>query len=89
MAGLVLNSTIVLRFKIELEVVVPTDNNLIANILITTSPTKRNRMEFPVMELGQTYFYTATILKWQNLLKLDKYKDIIINSLKYWLCTKV
>ena len=40
-------------------------------------------MEFPVMEIGHVYFYTATILKWQNLLKPDKYKDIIISSLKY------
>ena len=28
-------------------------------------------------------FFTATILQWQNLLKPDKYKDIIINSLSF------
>lgn len=35
------------------------------------------------MELNKMYFYTATILKWQKLLKPDKYKDIIINSLRF------
>jgi REP element-mobilizing transposase RayT len=35
------------------------------------------------MELGQVYFYTATILKWQPLLVQDKYKEIIIESLNY------
>ncbi|MDW8211886.1 MAG: transposase [Cytophagales bacterium] len=35
------------------------------------------------MELGVVYFYTATILCWQHLLKLDKYKDIIIRSLQH------
>ncbi len=29
------------------------------------------------------YFFTATILQWKHLLKLDKYKDIIINSFKF------
>jgi len=28
-------------------------------------------------------FYTATILEWQHLLKPDKYKDIIVQSLQY------
>jgi hypothetical protein len=28
-------------------------------------------------------FYTATILEWKHLLKPDKYKDIIIQSLQY------
>lgn len=28
-------------------------------------------------------FYTATILEWKQLLKPDKYKDIIIQSLQY------
>ncbi|WP_245574472.1 transposase [Hugenholtzia roseola] len=40
-------------------------------------------MLFPSMELGQVYFYTATILKWQPLLAQDKYKEIIIESLNY------
>ena len=34
------------------------------------------------MELNKLYFYTATILKWKPLLHHDKYKDIIIGSLK-------
>lgn len=29
------------------------------------------------------YFFTATILEWKHLLKKDKYKDIIVQSLKY------
>ncbi|MDZ4757609.1 MAG: transposase [Bacteroidota bacterium] len=29
------------------------------------------------------YFFTSTILNWQNLLRDDKAKDIIINSLGY------
>ena len=35
------------------------------------------------MELGQIYFWTATINKWQKLLHLDRYKAIIIDSLKH------
>ena len=35
------------------------------------------------MELNQIYFYTATILKWNRLLKKDYYKDVIISSLQY------
>lgn len=35
------------------------------------------------MELNSLYFFTATILDWKKLLSLDKYKEIIINSLKY------
>lgn len=40
-------------------------------------------MKFKTMELNEVYFYTSTILNWQKLLVLDKYKDIIISSLKY------
>ncbi len=40
-------------------------------------------MQFASLEIGVPYFYTATIAKWQNLLKPDKYKDVIIDSLKY------
>ena len=29
------------------------------------------------------YFFTATILEWKHLLKKDKYKDIIIESLRF------
>jgi len=28
-------------------------------------------------------FFTATILEWKHLLKPDKYKDIILNSLRF------
>ncbi len=37
------------------------------------------------MELTQYYaqFFTATILEWKPLLKEDKYKDIIIESLRF------
>ncbi len=35
------------------------------------------------VELGEIYFWTATINKWQNLLEPDDYKDIIINSLQF------
>jgi putative transposase len=37
-------------------------------------------MKYPVY---YPYFFTATILEWKHLLKPDKYKDIIINSLSY------
>ena len=33
-------------------------------------------------------FYTATILEWKHLLKPDKYKDIIIQSLQYLTANK-
>ena len=29
------------------------------------------------------HFFTATILKWNHLLKEDDYKDIIVNCLKF------
>jgi len=35
------------------------------------------------MELERLYFSTATITKWQMLLKPGKYKNIIINSLSF------
>jgi putative transposase len=35
------------------------------------------------MELGQIYFWTATINNWQKLLLKDEYKEVIINSFKY------
>jgi REP element-mobilizing transposase RayT len=35
------------------------------------------------MEIGEIFFWTATINQWQNLLKPDRYKDIIIDSLGY------
>src|ERR1700760_503334 len=33
------------------------------------------------MELGTIYFYTAAILDWIPLLKTEKYKMIVLNSL--------
>ena len=33
-------------------------------------------------------FYTATILEWKHLLKPDKYKDIIVQSLQYLAANK-
>ena len=33
-------------------------------------------------------FYTATILEWKHLLKPDKYKDILIQSLQYLTANK-
>lgn len=35
------------------------------------------------MELQKVYFYTATILKWQKLLQPDKYKQLVIDSLRF------
>jgi putative transposase len=38
---------------------------------------KENIIENPVV------FFTATILEWKKLLKPDKYKDILVQSLPY------
>lgn len=35
------------------------------------------------IELGDIYFWTATINNWQRLLETEDYKKIIINSLSY------
>ena len=35
------------------------------------------------MELNKLYFYTATVIRWHHLLRPDKYKNILIESLKY------
>ena len=35
------------------------------------------------IEIGEIYFWTATLNKWQCLLKDDSYKNIIIDSLDY------
>ncbi len=35
------------------------------------------------MEIGEIFFWTATINKWQRLLQRDSYKDVIISSLEY------
>lgn len=34
------------------------------------------------MDIGKTYFYTASILGWKPLLQPDHYKDVIIQSLQ-------
>ncbi|MFN8286361.1 MAG: transposase [Chitinophagales bacterium] len=41
------------------------------------------------MELNKTYFYTATILNWNHLLHDDKFKLIIIDSLKHLVKSKL
>lgn len=33
--------------------------------------------------MNYPYFFTATILEWKHLLKQDKFKDVIISSLRY------
>src|SRR6478736_2440258 len=38
-------------------------------------------------ELNEVYFWTITIKKWIHLLQDDKYKTVVIESLK-WLCEK-
>jgi len=42
-------------------------------------------MEYPVY---WPQFYTATILEWKPLLKQDKYKDLIIESLRFLVTDK-
>ena len=35
------------------------------------------------IEIGEIFFWTDTINKWQRLLMKDEYKNVIINSLTY------
>jgi len=35
------------------------------------------------MELGEIYFYTATILDWKHLLRPDKFKQIVLDSITH------
>ena len=35
------------------------------------------------IEIGEVFFWTATINQWQKLLWEDEYKEVIISSLKY------
>jgi putative transposase len=42
-----------------------------------------NNIRKSSMEIGEIYFYTSSIVEWKKLLKPDKIKDIIINTLKY------
>lgn len=41
----------------------------------------QNRNSF--MEVGQIYFWTATINKWQKLLQENEFKEIILSSFRY------
>ena len=36
-----------------------------------------------LMEIGEIYFWTATINQWQPLLQADDFKEVIIDSLRY------
>lgn len=40
------------------------------------------------MELDNLYFFTATITQWRKLIRPDKYKDILIESLAYLVKSK-
>jgi len=42
---------------------------------------KYNRKSY--IEIGEVFFWTATINNWQKLLAEDRYKDVILNSLEY------
>ncbi len=35
------------------------------------------------MEIGEVFFWTATINQWQRLLWEDEYKNVILGSLEY------
>ena len=35
------------------------------------------------MEIGKTYFWTATIRNWIHLMKDDRFKQIVISSLEF------
>ncbi|MGK2863242.1 MAG: hypothetical protein ACSLE0_15025 [Chitinophagaceae bacterium] len=35
------------------------------------------------IEIGEVFFWTATINQWQKLLLQHKYKEVVINSLEY------
>jgi len=35
------------------------------------------------IEIGEVYFWTATINQWQKLLFQDEYKDVVVSSLEY------
>lgn len=35
------------------------------------------------IEIGEVFFWTATINQWQKLLLDDRYKDVVIDSLEY------
>jgi len=35
------------------------------------------------IEIGEVFFWTATIHQWQKLLLQDEYKEVVISSLEY------
>ena len=35
------------------------------------------------IEIGEVFFWTATINQWQKLLLQDEYKEVVIGSLEY------
>ena len=47
------------------------------------SPTTFFSDIFVIMNTDHVQFFTATILEWKHLLKQDKYKDIIVDSLSF------
>jgi putative transposase len=52
-------------------------------LLVFSSPTSFIYVCTMQLPINYPLFYTATILEWKHLLKPDKYKNIIIESLKY------
>lgn len=51
--------------------------------LLASAPTRLNKYIFISAHIIHPEFLTATILKWQHLLKDDKCKQIIIDSLQW------
>ena len=35
------------------------------------------------MAFGEVYFWTSSCFEWKKLLQRDKYKEVIVNSLRY------
>lgn len=51
------------------------------NLNVTPKALKYQRKSY--MEIGEIFFWTATINNWQKLLADDKYKQVVIDSLYY------
>jgi REP element-mobilizing transposase RayT len=43
----------------------------------------KNDLDLCIVETSHPYFFTATILNWKHLLKPDKYKQILTDSLQF------
>jgi len=41
------------------------------------------------MMIKNFYFFTATVLEWNHILKSDKYKDVLIESFKFHIEKKI